>query len=72
VNRRNALPSNFEEVASRLHAAALDAVGVLHVGLFHGPPGTRIRAALAILSLGKELEKIEELERRLNVLERRK
>ncbi len=64
--------NSIEFVTTKLQAVAKDAVATLHAGLFNPSPSVRIRAALAILNLGKDFEKISDLESRLSALERRK
>ena len=70
VRERKENSANFEAVSAKLQAAAVDAVTTLHAGLFEGPPSTRIRAALAIVSLATTSMEITDLECRLNTLER--
>lgn len=63
-------PTNFEEVTSKLEAAAADAVTVLHAALFDSSASTRIRAAVAILNFGMISEESRDLDSRLAQLER--
>ena len=60
---------NLEKVAARLQAAAIDAVTVLHAGLFDGSPSTRIRGAEVILNLGTISAEIEDLEKSLSKIQ---
>ena len=72
VRERKENSANFEAVSAKLQAAAVDAVAVLHAGLFEGPPSTRIRAASAIINLAIIRAEISELESHIIALERRK
>ncbi len=64
--------NSFEEAMAKLIAAAPDAVTTLRAALFDPSASIRIRAAAAILNFGTIFAELKELERRLNVLERRK
>jgi len=66
--KKTANSSSFEEVASRLEAAAIDAVAILHAALFDLSASTR--AAVAILNFGTISAESEKLENRVSELER--
>jgi len=72
MKRERSNPANFEEVAARLEAAAIDAVTIFHAGLLDGSESTRIRAAAAILSFGTIFAEIHDLKSRVGALEKRK
>jgi hypothetical protein len=63
---------NLENVLANLQAAAAISVATLRGSLFDGSPSTRIRAASAILNLAITSMEIQDLEKRLSALERRK
>jgi len=65
-------PTNFEEVTAKLEAASHDTVATLRASLFDGSSSARVRAAVAILSLGAIATEAWNLDRRVAELERLK
>jgi len=59
-------------VTAKLEAASHDAVATLRASLFDGSPSARVRAAVAIVSLGAIATEARNLDRRVAELERLK